>query len=79
MGCAHGKARTVLRSNVFHVTGDSAAGGGSMGLPIGVEVSMQWNDGCAENLLALTHNIPRKDGGTQITAPRAAMTRVLSQ
>ena len=73
------KAKSVLHGNVFYVTGDSMAGGGSMGLPIGVEVAMQWNDGYTENLLAFTNNIPQKDGGTHITGLRAAMTRVLNK
>ncbi len=68
------RSKTVLHPNVFHVAGESAAGG----VPVGVEVAMQWNDAYAENLLAFTNNIPQKDGGTHITGLRAAMTRVLN-
>jgi len=68
------KAKTVLHPNVFHAVAESSAGG----VPVGVEVAMQWNDAYAENLLAFTNNIPQKDGGTHITGLRAAMTRVLN-
>jgi DNA gyrase subunit B len=68
------KSKSVLHANVFHVAGESAAGGTA----VGVEVAMQWNDAYAENLLAYTNNIPQKDGGTHITGLRAAMTRVLN-
>ena len=68
------KAKTVLHGNVFHVAAESSAGG----VPVTVEVAMQWNDAYAENLLAFTNNIPQKDGGTHITGLRAAMTRVLN-
>jgi DNA gyrase subunit B len=69
------RAKTVLHPNVFHVAAESSAGG----VPVGVEVAMQWNDAYAENLLAFTNNIPQKDGGTHITGLRAAMTRVLNK
>jgi len=68
------KAKTVLHGNVFHVVGESDAGGTS----VGVEVAMQWNDGYNESLLVFTNNIPQKDGGTHITGLRAAMTRVIN-
>jgi DNA gyrase subunit B len=68
------KAKTVLHGNVFHVVGESSAGGTT----VGVEVAMQWNDSYGESLLAFTNNIPQKDGGTHITGLRAAMTRVLN-
>src|SRR5512137_1416614 len=68
------KAKTVLHPTIFHVSGESSAGGTA----VGVEVAMQWNDAYAENLLAFTNNIPQKDGGAHITGLRAAMTRVLN-
>jgi DNA gyrase subunit B len=71
------KAKTVLHSNVFHAIGDSTFMT-QQGLPVSVEVAMQWNDGYNESLLAFTNNIPQKDGGTHITGLRAAMTRVIN-
>lgn len=49
----------------------------SQGVPVTVEVSMQWNDTYNERLTAYTNNIPQKDGGTHVTGLRSAMTRVI--
>jgi len=71
------RAKTVLHGNVFHVIGESTVTT-QQGIPVGVEVAMQWNDSYNESLLAFTNNIPQKDGGTHITGLRAAMTRVIN-
>ena len=69
------KNKNTLHSNVFYATGDSEIGG----IPVSVEVSMQWNDSYNENVLCFTNNIPQRDGGTHLTGLRAAMTRVINK
>lgn len=73
--------KKILHPNVFHSSGDRPAEsyGGIPGTHIGVEVSMQWNDGYNESVLCFTNNIPQRDGGTHLTGLRAAMTRVINK
>jgi DNA gyrase subunit B len=70
------RSKTVLHPNVFSVTTESAAGG----VPVGVEVAMQWNDSYSESVLCFTNNIPQRDGGSHLTGfLRAAMTRIINK
>ena len=69
------RSKTVLHPNVFAVSAESSAGG----VPVGVEVAMQWNDSYSESVLCFTNNIPQRDGGTHMTGLRAAMTRIINK
>ncbi len=67
------QSRNVIHPTVFHARETVM----SNGVPVDVEIAMQWQDGYNEVLSAYTNNIPQRDGGTHVTGLRAAMTRVL--
>ena len=48
------------------------------GIPIVVEVALQWNSSYTEQVFCYTNNVHNKDGGTHLTGFRSALTKVFN-
>jgi DNA gyrase subunit B len=48
------------------------------GVPVEIEVALQWNSTYVEQVFPYTNNIHNKDGGTHVTGFRAGLTRVFN-
>ncbi|MBX3477476.1 MAG: DNA topoisomerase (ATP-hydrolyzing) subunit B [Brevundimonas sp.] len=63
------KSKSPLLKDVISVRGTKDG--------IELDLALWWNDGYHETMLCFTNNIPQRDGGTHLSAFRAALTRVM--
>jgi DNA gyrase subunit B len=70
------RSKTALHKPGIYAKGERAT---EAGVPVGVEVSLQWNDSYHETTLCFTNNIPQRDGGTHLAGFRAALTRTVNK
>jgi DNA gyrase subunit B len=69
------KAKEPVHDKVVYFQAEQSDGGG---VPVQVEVALQWNSTYSEQIFPYTNNVHNKDGGTHITGFRAGLTRVFN-
>jgi DNA gyrase subunit B len=69
------KAKEPVHDKVVYFRAEQADGGG---IPVEVEVALQWNSSYTEQVFPYTNNVHNKDGGTHVTGFRAGLTRVFN-
>ncbi len=65
------RSKIALHPTISISTGDNERG-------ISLDFAMQWNDSYNENIMCFTNNIRQRDGGTHLSAFKAALTRVIN-
>jgi len=70
------KAKEPIHEKVVSIIAEHPVEGGTV--PIGIELSMQWNASYQEQIFCYTNNVPNKDGGTHLTGLRSALTKVFN-
>ena len=63
------KSKTPILKDVIVIRGKKEG--------IEIDLALWWNDSYHETMLCFTNNIPQRDGGTHLSAFRAALTRVM--
>lgn len=65
------RSKVALHPTISISTSDNEKG-------ISLDFAMQWNDSYNENIMCFTNNIRQRDGGTHLSAFKAALTRVIN-
>jgi DNA gyrase subunit B len=69
------KAKEPIHDKVVYLQAEMPCDGG---IPVQVEVALQWNSTYVEQIFPYTNNVHNKDGGTHVTGFRAGLTRVFN-
>jgi DNA gyrase subunit B len=69
------KAKEPIHDQVVYLQAEMPCEGG---IPVQVDIALQWNASYAEQIFPYTNNVHNKDGGTHVTGFRAGLTRVFN-
>lgn len=70
------RSKTPLHQRCITLHGERAS---EHGLPVQVDVALQWTDSYHETLLCFTNNVPQREGGSHLAGLRSALTRSINQ